>query len=91
MQKKLFKSAYESLKPKGIMVYSTCTLNTEENEQVIQWAIDNLNIKIIDINIQLKDKLPITSEGVDNQIQKSLKILPSKTQEGFFVAKLEKI
>ena len=73
------------------MVYSTCTLNTEENEQVIQWAIDNLNIKIIDINIQLKDKLPITSEGVDNQIQKSLKILPSKTQEGFFVAKLEKI
>ena len=91
LQKKLFKSAYESLKPKGIMVYSTCTLNTEENEQVIQWAIDNLNIKIVDINIQLKDKLPITSEGVDNQIQKSLKILPSKTQEGFFVAKLEKI
>ena len=91
MQKKLFKSAYESLKPKGIMVYSTCTLNTEENEQVIQWAIDNLNIKIVDINIQLKDKLPITLEGVDNQIQKSLKILPSKTQEGFFVAKLEKI
>ena len=91
MKKKLFKSAYESLKPKGIMVYSTCTLNTEENEQVLQWAIDNLNIKIIDINIQLKDKLPITSEGVDNQIQKSLKILPSKTQEGFFVAKLEKL
>ena len=91
MQKKLFKSAYESLKPKGIMVYSTCTLNTEENEQILQWAIDNLNIKIVDINIQLKDKLPITSEGVDNQIQKSLKILPSKTQEGFFVAKLEKI
>ena len=73
------------------MVYSTCTLNTEENEQILQWAIDNLNIKIVDINIQLKDKLPITSEGVDNQIQKSLKILPSKTQEGFFVAKLEKI
>ena len=91
LQKKLFKSAYESLKPKGIMVYSTCTLNTEENEQILQWAIDNLNIKIIDINIQLKDKLPITLEGVDNQIQKSLKILPSKTQEGFFVAKLEKI
>ena len=32
MQKKLLRSAYEALKPNGIMVYSTCTLNVKENE-----------------------------------------------------------
>ena len=91
MQRKLLKSAYDCLKINGIMVYSTCTLNLEENEKILDWAIKNLNVRIMDVNIQLKDRLPISSEGFDKQIQKALKILPSKTQEGFFVAKLEKI
>ena len=91
LQRKLLKSAYDCLKINGIMVYSTCTLNLEENEKILDWAIKNLNIRIMDVNIQLKDRLPISSEGFDKQIQKALKILPSKTQEGFFVAKLEKI
>ena len=38
LQKKLFKSAYTALKQGGVMVYSTCTLNKEENEMVLQWA-----------------------------------------------------
>ena len=43
-QKKLFKSAYETLKPGGTLVYSTCTLNKLENEQIIDWALNNFNI-----------------------------------------------
>ena len=40
LQKKLFKSAYTALKQGGVMVYSTCTLNKEENEMVLQWALE---------------------------------------------------
>ena len=94
LQKKLFKSAYESLKPNGEMVYSTCTINTEENEQILKWAIENLNLKILDIKIEIKDKLPIIIEDSDKklkkEIEKSIKIMPSKVQEGFFVAKIQK-
>ena len=34
LQKKLFESAYKSLKHGGFMVYSTCTINRHENEEV---------------------------------------------------------
>ena len=35
IQRKLIKSGYNALKPGGIMVYSTCTLNLEENEDIL--------------------------------------------------------
>lgn len=90
LQKKLFKSAYDALKPGGVMVYSTCTLNKEENEDVLEWAIDNLNLKIIDIKIEIKEGISAFTEGRDISIGKAIRILPSKDMEGFFVAKLKK-
>ena len=42
---KYLKSAYEALKPGGTLVYSTCTLNRQENENIIEWALDNFEIK----------------------------------------------
>ena len=90
VQKKLFKSAYEALKDNGIMVYSTCTLNKEENEEILNWAIENLGVKLLDIEFDIKDKLPIYSDNLDKNIQKAIKILPTKSQEGFFIANLIK-
>ena len=91
LQRKLFKSAYEALKKNGIMVYSTCTLNTDENEEILEWAIQNFNLKMLNIELEIKNTLPIFTEGLNKQIEKSIKIMPSKIQEGFFVAKLQKI
>ena len=90
LQKKLLKSAYQALKPNGVIVYSTCTLNKKENEEILQWAIENLNIKLLDIDIDLKEKMQGFSEEVDKSISKAIRILPSKNMEGFFVAKLKK-
>lgn len=90
LQKKLFKSAYEALKPGGIMVYSTCTLNKEENEEVLEWAINNLDIKIIDIPFVINEGVKGFSEEKDLSIEKAIRILPSKNMEGFFVAKIKK-
>ena len=73
VQKKLFKSAYEALKDNGIMVYSTCTLNKEENEEILNWAIENLGVKLLDIEFDIKDKLPIYSDNLDQNIQKAIK------------------
>jgi 16S rRNA (cytosine1407-C5)-methyltransferase len=89
-QKKLFKSAYEALKPGGTLVYSTCTLNKEENEYILDWSIKEFNLKLVDINIELKDALPAFNEGLEKSINKAIRILPSKNMEGFFVSKLIK-
>lgn len=88
LQKKLLKSAYQAAKPQGIIVYSTCTLNKEENENILEWAIDELNVKLLDIDLKIKNSVGVSSEN--KVIQKALRILPSKETEGFFIAKLKK-
>lgn len=90
MQKKLLKSAYNALKPNGILVYSTCTLNKDENEYILNWALENLNLKLIDINIQIKDVRQGFNDNLDYTINKAIRILPSKNTEGFFIAKFVK-
>lgn len=83
IQKKLFESAYEALKSNGIMVYSTCTLNKEENENIVNWALENFKLKLINIDLNIKDSISVC-DG------KAMKILPSKNMEGFFIAKFQK-
>lgn len=90
LQKKLFKSGCMALKKGGIMVYSTCTLNTLENEEVLQWAIDNLDMEIIDLGIDIKGAVPGIDEDMDKSLKKAVRILPSKDMEGFFICRLRK-
>lgn len=90
LQRKLITSAYKALKPNGTMVYSTCTLNQEENELILDWAIKNLNLKLVDTNIEIKGAEHANNENLDKSINKAIRILPTKETEGFFVAKLVK-
>ncbi|MCI9087077.1 MAG: RsmB/NOP family class I SAM-dependent RNA methyltransferase [Clostridia bacterium] len=87
MQKRLFKSAYEALMPNGIMVYSTCTLNLAENEQILEWALEQFNLKLLNIELELRE----IQQGQTESTKQAVKILPSKNMEGFFVAKLKKV
>lgn len=91
LQKKLFESAYKSLKHGGFMVYSTCTINRHENEEVLDWALNNFDIKLKDINLEIRNVLPGDNQGLNKDISKAIKILPSKLMEGFFVALIYKI
>lgn len=90
LQKKLFLSGFKALKPGGILVYSTCTINKDENEFILDWALKNLDVKLENIDVEIKDAIPGFNEGLDKDISKSIKILPSKVMEGFFVSKFVK-
>lgn len=90
IQKKLFDSACKALKKGGIMVYSTCTLNRLENEGVLDYAVNTLNMEILNIDLKINGALPGFSEGMDESINRSIRILPSKEMEGFFICKLRK-
>ncbi|HEY5038427.1 MAG TPA: RsmB/NOP family class I SAM-dependent RNA methyltransferase [bacterium] len=96
LQRRLFKSAVLALKPGGTLVYSTCTFAPEENEMVLNWALETYGdaLSIEDISTPL----PLHTRGLgawDNvpfppSIPKSARILPTADVEGFFVAKLKK-
>ncbi|HJT25468.1 MAG TPA: RsmB/NOP family class I SAM-dependent RNA methyltransferase [bacterium] len=96
-QRRLFKSAFLSLKPGGTMVYSTCTFAPEENEMVLQWALETYGDAIEVENVTIP--LPAHTRGLaawgdlkfDPQVVKSVRVLPAPDVEGFFVAKLRKL
>ncbi len=93
----LLRSAISAVKPGGTIVYSTCTLAPEENEEVIDWILKKENgaIALESISLpQIPVIKPITGwrkKVFDPQIKKTMRIMPSETMEGFFVAKIRKI
>ena len=87
VQSELLESSWQVLKPKGEMVYSTCTLTTEENEEVVNDFLANHSNARIE-NISLK--------GLENckgiNLDEAVRIWPHRIDmEGFFVAKLVKL
>ena len=90
LQKELFESGYNALKSGGTMVYSTCTLNKMENESIIDWTIKKYNIEIVETNIKINETVKPYSKGLDKNVEKAIKILPSKNMEGFFVCLIRK-
>jgi NOL1/NOP2/sun family putative RNA methylase len=90
LQKKLLDSAYKALKPGGILVYSTCTLNKHENEEVMSHALESLNMEALNINIDINGLMPGFNENLNKNVSKAIRILPSKEMEGFFICKFRK-
>lgn len=96
LQKKLIDSAYNALKPGGVMVYSTCTLNTFENEEVINYAIEkykDLKLEFIDLNLPniIRGKTNFNNKEYNEELYKTIRIIPNEYMEGFFIAKLIKL
>ncbi len=94
LQKELIMAAYRALKPGGVLVYSTCTLDPEENEEVVDHLLSNTDAEIEDIDLPLKSHEPFTEfmgKSYDTQVKKCLRIHPQDNDtEGFFVAKFIK-
>ncbi len=61
LQGQLLDSAWRALKEKGILVYSTCTLEPEENEGVVSSFLDRQNNAHLDeIELEINRSQPIT-------------------------------
>lgn len=84
VQREILENAWEYLKTGGVMVYSTCTLNKEENEENIKWFLS----KHKDASIE-KVFIGKGSNLCYNQMG-TLTILPNEYMDGFFVAKIKK-
>jgi NOL1/NOP2/sun family putative RNA methylase len=95
IQYKLLKNAFRLLKKGGTLVYSTCTLEPQENEGTVNKLLqENKNAQIQEIKLNIKRSTPITSfngEEYSNEVKKCLRIYPQDNDtEGFFVAKIKK-
>ncbi|WP_409438226.1 16S rRNA (cytosine(1407)-C(5))-methyltransferase RsmF [Scandinavium sp.] len=86
-QRELIDSAFHALKTGGTLVYSTCTLNREENEDVLAWLLARYPqaVEVTPLNALFSGaELALTPEGF-------LHVFPQIYDcEGFFVARLRK-
>jgi NOL1/NOP2/sun family putative RNA methylase len=95
-QKSLLHSAYCVLKKGGLLVYSTCSLEPEENELVIDWLLKRHKkthleeIKIPNLN-RSEPILEYKEMKIDSRIKSCLRLWPQDNDtSGFFVAKIRK-
>ena len=85
IQREIMENAWQYLKPGGTLVYSTCTLNKEENEENLKWFLSKHNdVEIEKIYIGNNNNFIYNGDG-------SLTILPNDSMDGFFIGKIKKI
>lgn len=85
LQKNILDNASKYVKLGGTLIYSTCTIQDNENIEVVNEFLDNnKNFKLVPINEVNID--------LDNQENGYLKIYPNIHDiDGFFIAKLERV
>jgi 16S rRNA (cytosine967-C5)-methyltransferase len=84
IQRTIMSNAWEYLKKDGIMVYSTCTLNKEENEDNIKWFLNKYEDgKIENVFVGKGSNLKYDALG-------TLTVLPNEYMDGFFIARFRK-
>ena len=86
-QTKLINKAIKLLKKDGILVYSTCSILKEENEDIIKKVLDDNLVELIKIDISKYNELPLLNTNIDGV----LCVCPNKYFEGFFVALLKRL
>jgi 16S rRNA (cytosine967-C5)-methyltransferase len=86
LQEKLIWNASKTVKPGGVLVYSTCTVLPEENEVIIRNFIkNNSDFYEDDITPYLPQELVLQAKGC------MLQVYPNRDGiDGFFIARLRK-
>ncbi|MBI5388859.1 NOL1/NOP2/sun family putative RNA methylase [Candidatus Woesearchaeota archaeon] len=95
IQRELIETAFSLLKEGGVMVYSTCTLEPEEDEAVVDFLLRRHPDAVLeDITLDINRSEAVTSfdgKTFHPEIRKCLRIWPQDNDtEGFFVARIRK-
>lgn len=86
-QLQLLKKALKVLKPGREMVYSTCSILSCENEEILKNALKSKKVEIVPINFEGMEDLPL----LPTTIEGTLCVCPNELYEGFFIAKIRKV
>ena len=83
-QRQICRAGAELLKPGGVLIYSTCTINCAENEENVRWMEEHLGLHTQSLDAWIPQSLQnkMTAGGM-------LQMLPGlQKSDGFFVSRL---
>ena len=87
-QRRILQAIWGCLKPNGILIYSTCTFNREENEDNVAWIARELGAEVLPIETDAAWNISGNLTGGEFPVYR---FLPHRTEgEGLFLAVLRK-
>ena len=87
-QRRILADIWPALKPGGILIYSTCTFNREEDEDNVAWIAKELGAEVLPVSTEADWGITGNLIGQDFPVYR---FLPHQTKgEGFFLAVLRK-
>ena len=89
LQREIMADAWQCLRPGGIIIYSTCTFNTKENEENVRWMQEELDAELLPVEI--RPEWNITGSLLPGFRGPVYRFIPGITRsEGLFVAVMRK-
>ena len=89
LQREIVSDAWQWLDDGGILIYSTCTFNTKENEENIRWFMEELGAKVLPV--ATKPEWNITGSLLKGFDAPVYRFIPGITRgEGLFMAIMKK-
>lgn len=87
-QRRILNDIWPALKPGGLLIYSTCTFNREEDEDNVEWIARELGAEVLSVPVE-------EAWGITGNLTRKnfpvYRFLPHRTKgEGFFLAVLRK-
>ncbi len=93
VQRRLIGKAIDLLEKGGVLLYSTCSLESEENELNVAWMLENYDIELQEIDAPGSPGVTsIFLDELDESIKKCRRLWPNDVgSQGFFMAKAVKL
>ena len=89
LQREIVSDAWECLVPGGLLIYSTCTFNTLENEENIKWILENFDAEVLPVHTEAEWN--IQGSILPDFIAPIYRFIPGLTRgEGLFMAVIRK-
>lgn len=88
-QRQILRDIWPCLKDGGLLIYSTCTFNTHENEENVRWIAEELGAELLAVPVW--PEWQITGSLLGGWKEPVYRFIPGTTRsEGFFMAVLRK-
>lgn len=90
-QRRILSDIWDSLRPGGILIYSTCTYNRHENEENIQWLCEEFDCEGVELGVPSGWNIATGNVPAENGSIPTFRFYPHRTHgEGFFAAVVRK-
>ena len=89
LQRDIVADIWPCLNDGGILIYSTCTFNTKENEENVRWLLSEFDAEVLPVDI--KPEWNITGSLLEGFHEAVYRFIPGITRsEGLFICVLKK-